>query len=78
MILPKIRTESVFKATDNSHHSSRKDAQLHECGLEIRRVLIDQGFPDNDGKVKAMAMQIAKNYPAFAGVLDAIRRVRRS
>jgi len=78
MILPKIRVEPVFKASDNSCHTTSKDAKLHECGLELRRKLIDKGYVDTDGKVKAIALELAKHYELFSDVFDAVRRVRRA
>ena len=78
MIIPAIRTESVFKASDNSCHSSVKGAKLHECGLALRRKLLDRGFADNDGKIKAIAVEMTAHYEVFAEIFDAVRRVRRA
>ena len=78
MVIPKIRIESVFKATDNTCHGTASEAKLHECGLELRRKLIDAGFPDTDGKVKAIALELVKKYKEFGEVFDAVRRVNRS
>ena len=78
MVIPQIRTESVFKASDNSTHATARDAKLHECGLELRRKIIDRGYPDTDGKVKAIALELVKQYKEFGDVFEAVRRVNRS
>jgi len=75
MIVPKIRIEQVFTSSDNTRHDTIKNAQLHECGLELRRIAIDNGMRDD--AVRTICLHMAKNYEKYSSTIDAIRRIRR-
>jgi hypothetical protein len=51
----------------------RKDAQRHEAGLEILKILMENFR--NDGELKKIAMTIAKEFETFAPVFTQIRRI---
>jgi hypothetical protein len=68
------RAKSVYQAADNTTFDKRKDAVIHDTGIELRKAFHDAGFPDQTGSIKAMCLCMAKNYTKFRPVLDRIRR----
>jgi len=76
MITPAIKTKRTYQTSDMQSHDTISEAKSHECGLELRRRLIDAGFRDDT--VRGISLFLAKNYKDVADVFDAIRRAHRS
>jgi hypothetical protein len=74
--LPVLRAIPTFFASDQTSFSSRKDATVHQLGLEIRSLLIDEGFQDN-GDLKKIALTLAKKQSKFKNTWDKLGRAHR-
>lgn len=68
-----IKTVPMFQTTDGQTHTSRLSAELHDLGLKIRKQLIEAGFSD-EGMLKRMCLEMAKNSDAYAKIFCDGRR----
>lgn len=71
--MPVLKAETVFRSSDNVSFSTRKDATIHEIGLNLRRALIENGFPDHDGKIKQICMELVKKNVRYKPVFDLLK-----
>ena len=71
-----IRETKCLTCSDSTMFpgEQRKDAQRHEAGLDILKILMNEGFT-NSGELKKISLTIAKKFDTFAPVFTAIRRV---
>lgn len=73
MTTSKITIASVFKTSDMQTHGTRKEAEIHQLGLEIRSQLLELGFKD-EGNLKQISLALAKNSDKLSKTLSAARR----
>lgn len=73
--LPVIRSVPMFNTSDNTPFSSRKDATIHELGLQLRELLLPH-FRD-DGELKKICMKLAKNHSNFKTIYTKLDRAQR-
>ena len=74
--LPILRSVPTYYTDDRNAFTSRKDATIHQLGLELRKILIESGYVDN-GELKKLALDIAKKPNTFKNVFEKIRRAHR-
>lgn len=74
MNFDKIQQSRVFKASDNTNHDTITDAKIHECGIEMRRLLVQRGVVI-DAKAKEITSVFAAHYDTFREVLNVVNRL---
>ena len=73
--LPVIRSVPMFNTSDNTPFTSRKDATIHELGLQLRELLLPH-FRD-DGELKRICLKLAKNHSNYKNIFDKLGRAHR-
>jgi hypothetical protein len=73
--LPVIRSTPTYITSDNVPFTNKKDATIHELGLQLREALLPH-FQDN-GELKRICLKIAKNHPTYKVIFEKIGRAHR-
>jgi hypothetical protein len=74
--LPTLRSIPTYYTEDRTAFTSRKDATVHQLGLEFRKILINEGFQDN-GELKNICLTLAKKQIKFKNTWDKLGRAHR-
>jgi hypothetical protein len=77
MNIPSVKSQQVFFASDNTQFSNQNDAKIQEVALELRRRLMAKGV-QGTAELKAICVELCKNYGQYGDAFDALRRVRRN
>lgn len=70
-----VKAETVFRASDNSVHPDRNSAEMHEMGLNLRRLFLNLGFRDERGEIKAFCAVISEKYDVFNPIFSKMKVV---
>lgn len=70
-----IRPETMFRASDNSVHSTRTDAELRESALALRQLFIAKGIHDN-GELRRFCFELSENFDRYAPVFTKIKSTK--
>lgn len=71
--LPVLSRVSKYEARDGTTFESRKDATVHQTGLDLMKQFMTMGF-QNNGELKRFCIAFAKNYPQIRDSVDVCRR----
>jgi len=73
--LPVLKSVPTFFTSDRQNFTDKKSATIHELGLQIRSLLIEQGMTDH-GEVKQISLEIAKKFDKFKPVFNKLQRAQ--
>jgi hypothetical protein len=68
----KIKTETVYRASDNTPFVNRSDAELHELSLVLKKQFVQKGISD----VKGACMYLSNNLETFTPLLTRIKKAK--
>ena len=68
----KIKTEQIFRASDNASFVNRNDAELHELSIVLKNQFVQKGIID----IKSACMYLSNNLETFTPLFSRIKKAK--